>query len=244
MNNACHVIQGNISIFTEDGDNQEDVINTVREIIKQSMDQDVLVSPEEGIVKVTYIGDSFGFGNGGTGGNSGTGGSGQGNTDNNTDNVGGIGDGAVDSAITNTKDESTKMSAGVIIGSCLAILLVLIAFIVIRRRREEEEEVDEGPFGLTVFPGLYGGPDENDLGKRCICQDVKQCKSQTCYCYDEDAHPVSFVASSKDPKAMDKSKKALTPFGSFENPLRFLFGSKSEDSSIQKSNSECTDEFY
>lgn len=232
INNACHVIQGNISIFVEEGDNQDDIINNVREIIQQAMEQDALVSTEEGITKVTYIEDNFG------------GGSGQDDDNDNTDNIGGIGDGGVSSIVTNTEDDSTDMSAGIIIGSCLAVLVALIGFIVIRRKQEEEEEEEEGPFGLVVFPGLYDAPDENDLGKRCICQDVKQCKSQTCRCYDEDSHPVSFVASSKDPKAINKTKKTITPFGSFENPLRFLFGSKSEDSSIQKSDSQCTDEFY
>jgi hypothetical protein len=220
MNNACHVIQGSISIFVEEGDNQQDIFNNVREIIKTAMEEDALVSPEEGITKVVYIGDSFGSGN-----------------------VGGIEDGGVGSVITNKEDDSKKMYTGIIIGSCLAVLVALIGLIVIRRRREEEEDED-GPFGLVAFPGLYDAPDENDLGKRCICQDVKQCKSQTCRCYDEDSHPLSFVVSSKDPKAIDKSKKGLTPFGSFENPLRFFFGSKSEDSSIQNCNSECTDEFH
>lgn len=185
------------------------------------MDQDALVAEDNGIQKVTYIAE-----------------------ENNTGDVGGIG-GEPGAVIGSNVDENkTGLRAGIIIGSCIAALLLLFGLIIIRRKGEEYDEVDEGPFGLVVFPGLFEGPDENNLSKRCTCQDVKICSSQTCRCFEERENPVSFVNSSKDPKAIQRATKAITPFSMFENPLRFLFGSKSEDSSIQQSKSDVTDEFY
>lgn len=221
--NLCYVFQGHVSIFVEADDNIEAISTQVYSVVKTAMDQDALVAEDTGIRKVTFIGEEA-----------------------DTNDVGGIG-GEVGAVIDSNADKKkNSLHAGIIVGSCIAGLILLFGLILIRRKTETEEyaEVDEGPFGLVVFPGLFEGPDENNLAKRCTCQDVKICTSQTCRCFEERSDPVCFVNASKGANAMKKATKGLSPFSTFENPLRFLFGSKSEDSSIQPSKSDITDEFY
>ncbi len=99
----------------------------------------------------------------------------------------------------NQKDDIPE---GLIVGTSFAALASLLALLVLSKKRKDdnlEKAVveDESPFGMVEFPGVadtgsYLAADSQDLGKCATCQDVHQCKSQTCpKCYS--AQPINFV---------------------------------------------------